>query len=358
MLRREFLVGCGLALTGCAVGKRPKGERILNWQVPEETAPHTRTWMAFGAQDSIWGRRLLPAVRQELALIANTLVAFEPVTVLVRPSEMKQARNLFDREVELVACALDDLWIRDTGPVFVSGPEGRPACFDLHFNGWGDKQVHQNDAKVAQFIAENTGFPLVSAGFVAEGGGLEFDGSGTVLATESCTLNPNRNPGLSRTGFERRLKEMGAQKVIWLPGLRDQDITDGHIDFYARFIEPGVVVAAMDPDPESPDYRVTQQHLKILGEAKDAQGKVLQLHLLQAPVLSDPPPDFAAGYVGYYPCKGAVLLQKFGDETADEKARETLGQLFPNRELVSLRLDALAEGGGTIHCATLHEPAL
>ena len=174
--------------------------------------------------------------------------------------------------------------MRDTGPVFVKNSAGKAAAVDFNFNGWGDKQVHARDAEVAAFVCEQTGLERLETDLVLEGGGIEVDGQGTAIITESCVLNANRNPGLSKAACEAELKRLlGLQKVIWLPGIAGRDITDGHTDFYARFTAPGVVVAGLDEDPKSYDNAVTKRHLEILRQATDARGRRLRVVVLKGP---------------------------------------------------------------------------
>ncbi len=328
--------------------------------MPDEGAPHTRTWMAFGAQRSIWGKRLLPEVQRNLALIANTIADFEPVTMLVRPEEVALARKSVTAAVSLLETTLDDLWIRDTGPTFLINEIGGKAAVDFNFNGWGEKQTHRHDREVAAFIAGAAKVSRVTTDLIMEGGCIEVDGEGTAIITESCVLNENRNPGMSKTAFENFIVPLlGVDKIIWLPGVRGKDITDGHTDFYARFIRPGVVVAGYEPNPKYDDHKITRQQIAMLREATDAHGNELAVEVLTAPDWVRPKyesDDFAAGYIGYYVCNGAVIAQEFGDKEADAKASATLKQLFPDREIVTLNVDGIAAGGGSIHCATQQEP--
>lgn len=331
------------------------------WRMPDEGEPHKRTWMAFGASEDIWGKKLLPEVRRNLASIATAIAKFEPVSMLVRPSEMSIAKDLIGTaNVELVASALDDLWMRDTGPVFVTSADHKLAGVNFNFNGWGDKQTHSQDAKVAQFVTDTAGAQAIHTKLVLEGGGIEVDGQGTAIITESCVLNANRNPNVSKEESEKELKSLlGLQKIIWLPGVKDKDITDGHTDFYARLAKPGVVVAGYDPDPKSFDHAVTKTHLEILRAAKDAQNKSLEVVVIEGPSSVRPAfesKDFAAGYINFYVCNGAVIAPQFGDATADQSARDKLRSLFPSREIVQINIDGIAAGGGGIHCTTQQEP--
>ena len=330
------------------------------WFMPDESEPHRRTWMAFGASEEIWGRMLLPEVQSNLANIALAISKYEPVSMLVRESDLATAKRLMGTEVELIVCQIDDLWMRDTGPVFVVTESGQKMAIDFNFNGWGEKQSFYNDAKIAGFVTDVAKSQYTRSMLTLEGGGIEVDGHGTAIITESCVLNSNRNPGISKAECEEELKHLlGLEKIIWLPGIKGKDITDGHTDFYARFTRPGTVVAAYDPDPESFDHAVTRRHLEILRTATDANSKKFEVVVLETPsqirdkYAND---DFAAGYINFYVCNGAVIAPEFGDKKADTNAKRKLERLFPNRDIVQLNIDALAAGGGGIHCTTQQEP--
>lgn len=335
----------------------------VQWRMPDEGEPHLRTWMSFGASADIWGDALLPDVQHNLAELARTIAKYEPVSMLVRRQGRATAERMIQgANVTLVEAAVDDLWIRDTGPSFVvnAAKSGERAGVRFNFNGWGNKQAHTNDAKVAAVVASKAGVPLVHTPLVMEGGCIEVDGRGTAIVTESCVLNDNRNPGLGKLACEAELKRvLGLSHIIWLPGIKGRDITDGHTDFYVRFASPGVVLAGFDPDPQSYDHAVTKAHLQILRSAKDAQGKKLEVMVLQAPDNFSKKHDantFAAGYIGFYLCNGAVISQKFGDTKADRASKALLEKVFPGRVVEQLRMDAIAAGGGSVHCATQQEP--
>ncbi len=317
--------------------------------------------MAFGASERIWGAKLLPEVQRNLATIAQTIARFEPVSMLVREGEAALVKKLLGAKIEVALAPLDDLWMRDTGPVFVRNEQGKTAAVDFNFNGWGGKQSFGHDAHVAQFITDQAGVELRETELVLEGGGIEVDGHGNAIIAESCVLNANRNPGLTKSEFEQEIGPLlGIEHIIWLPGIRDKDITDGHTDFYARFGRPGVVLAGYDPDPRSHDHEVTKEHLRILRAAKDARGRKLEVLTLAGPSrvrAKYETAEFASGYIGFYVCNGAVIGQEFGDPRADARAREILVQAFPGREIVQLNVDGIAAGGGSIHCATQQQPA-
>jgi agmatine deiminase len=362
--RRTIIKSFGLftadTLLGGARGVFAVAKDKHIWYMPDESDPHQRTWMAFGASREIWGKKLLPEVQRNLAIIALTIAKYEPVSMLVRQSDLPLAQRMMGGKVDLVICPHDDLWMRDTGPVFVVTENGDKAAVDFNFNGWGEKQDFDDDAEVATFVAGHTGIRRIQTNLVLEGGGVEVDGHGTAIITESCVLNENRNPGVSKSQCERELKKLlGLEKIIWLPGIKGKDITDGHTDFYARFARPGVVIAGYDPDPKSFDHAVTKRHLEILRTETDVEGRKLEVVVLEAPsrvrekFATD---DFAAGYINFYVCNGAVIAPEFGDQRTDAAAKRELQRAFPGREVVQINIDGIAAGGGGIHCTTQQEP--
>ena len=313
--------------------------------MPDESAPHRAVWMAFAARESVWTAPMRQPVQQALARIANAISVYEPVKMLVGADDFATARQLCGSNVQLIVHELDDLWMRDTGCVFVRNTRGDRAAVSFNFNGWGNKQPHARDAIVAARMAELSGVPLLRSRLVMEGGGIEVDGQGTALITESCVLNGNRNPGVSKADAEAELKRLlGLEKIIWLPGIANRDITDGHTDFYARFLKPGVVVAA----------------LELLRTATDARGRPLRIVTLETPSQVRPEfarKDFAAGYVNFLITDKALFLPEFGDAVADAAARNALAAQLPSHQIVQLNIDAIAAGGGGIHCTTQQEPA-
>lgn len=327
--------------------------------MPAEESDHLRTWMAFDVNQS-WGRRYLAETQKNIADVALTIAKYEPVTMLVSKENYATAQKFMGSEVELIIHPLDDVWMRDTGPVFVFDQQNRKAAIDFNFNGWGNKQKHDRDAKVASFIIEKSGAELIQTRLVLEGGAIVVDGDGTAIFTESCIINSNRNLGINKTECEDELKRLlGLEKIIWLPGIKEQDITDGHTDGYVKFVKPGVVVAGYESNPSSYDYPITQCHLDILRKAIDAKGRKLNITILESPrtirkkYVSD---DFFASYINYYVCNGAVIMPEFGDEKADRAAADKLKQLYPERDIVMINIDAIAIGGGGIHCLTQQEP--
>ena len=334
--------------------------------MPEESEPHERTWMSFVANDYIWTPKQIPEVKRNLALIAKAIAKYEPVSMLVSPDDYNEAISLLggldthNYPIELIEFTTDDLWLRDTGPTFVRGNDGKKYGIDFNFNGWGGKQEHSQDAKVANFITQKTGAIPLSTNLTLEGGCFEIDGHGTAILTKSCVLNDNRNPNLSQNEVEEALKALlGLKKIIWLEGLKGRDITDGHIDFYARFSKKGEVLVSRDNYQGSYDYVVTRENIEVLQNATDADGNNLNVIVIDTPESINETfgvDDFAAGYLGYYVCNSAVIMQSFGDKMADQNAKEILATAFPDRAIEQIAIDGIASGGGSIHCATQQEP--
>jgi agmatine deiminase len=334
--------------------------------MPEKSEAHSRTWMSFVANDYVWSKRQIPQVKKDLARLAKTIAKYEPVSVLVNPEDKNEALRLLgdlkshNYPIELIEVPIDDLWLRDTAPTFVYDETGRKFAIDFNFNGWGEKQKHYYDAKIAKFIAQKSGVSRVVSELVLEGGSFEIDGEGTAILTESSVLNDNRNPDFSKREVEEELKALlGLEKIIWLKGIKGKDITDAHVDFYARFTRPGRVVVSRENYKGTYDYKVTRENIEILKQAKDAIGNKLEVIVLDNPDTFNEAfgvRDFAAGYIGYYVCNGAVIMQKFGDKKADERAFKILQKEFPNRVIEQIAVDGIASGGGSIHCATQQEP--
>ena len=369
--RRQFIqqvsavAGLGAALS-VGLGLTPTRVQAASggagW-MPDEGDRHRWAFVAFGAQPAIWAD-FTADVQAAIGLIARTIARYEPVTVLCRERERQLAEQLCGtRNTRFIHAELDDIWMRDIGANFVIDEEGTLGAVDFNFNGWGDKQQHQHDARVAARVAADANARHIRSELVGEGGGIEVDGHGTGIMTESSWVNANRNPDWSKAEVEEELKErLGLRKIIWLPGIKGRDITDAHVDFYARFVRPGVVIANLDTDPESYDAKVTRRHLEILQNATDADGRALQVHTLSPPLnprkskFNRGNPDFAAGYINYFVINGAVIAPEFGDPSADARALALLSTLYPDREVVQLNIDAIAAGGGGIHCVTSHQP--
>lgn len=329
------------------------------YHMPLEHAPHERTFMQWPVSVDVYDSDTLRRTQRAIARIANTISRFEPVVMLADAAFHAAASRLLDDGVTLWDVPTDDLWCRDSGPTFVLDAGGSLAVMDFHFNGWGDKQPHANDARVAGLVARRLGLPLIDSGLVGEQGGVEHDGAGLVLAHASSWVNPNRNRAGADVIGDRLLGALGGARMIWAPGVIGADITDYHIDSLARFVGPGKLLIQMPAalDPDDPWSRSAFETHGILQAATGSDGEPLDIVVLAEPVdIRSIEADFVSSYVNYYVCNGAVIAAQFGDDQADAAAATLLATLYPGREVVMIEVDALAESGGGIHCATQQQP--
>lgn len=325
--------------------------------VPAEDGRHMRTFMQWPVSRAVYpDRSFLDEVQAAVARIANAIVDFEPVVMLADASDHRQARKFLSEAVELWDIPTEDLWCRDSGPIFVVDGQGGLAVRGIAFNGWGGRQVHGRDGRIAALVAQRLGCDLLPSPLTGEAGGVEQDGHGLLIAHESSWVNANRNPGMSRADVTRALIEgYGADRLIWSRGLFHQDITDYHIDSLARLTGPDRVLINLPeaPDRHDPFHRAARETHVVLQEAG------LQIDVIPEPTTRRVPNvDFVASYANFYVCNGAVIAAEFGDTRTDALARDALHRHFPGREVVSLNVDAIGLVGGGIHCATREQPAV
>lgn len=321
--------------------------------MPAEWAPHERTLMAWPCRPELWGD-LLGAAREQYAGVANAVAAFEPLTMVVQSTQdAAEAGRMLTGEVEILELPIDDSWLRDNGPIFVSGADGARAGVHFGFNSWGEKWAPwDRDAVVGGLLVDHLGDHRYEAPFVLEGGSIGVDGEGTLITTEQCLLNPNRNPSLSRAQIEQGLRDyLGVETVVWLAeGLVEDRDTDGHVDLIAAFTRPGEVLLQAAP-PGAPNHeRMAENRARL-----EAAG----LAVADFPVL--PHVDVggeqvAASHLNFYLANGAVIVPVAGVDT-DAEALDRIGDAYPGREIVGVRGEVIAAGGGGPHCITQQVPA-
>jgi len=329
---------------------------------PAEWAPHARTWMCWPCRVEVWGGPdgLLRA-KQAFARVARAISSFEPVTMAVRPHDAAEAKLACAGKVETFEVPLDDSWARDMGPTFLRGPQGARAAVQWRFNAWGNKyHPYTEDAQLATRIARHVEARVYAAPMVCEGGAIHSDGEGTLITTEQCLLNVNRNPDLTQQDVEECLAlYTGARRVLWLgDGFSDEE-TDGHVDNIACFAAPGRVIVGIPAFKSHPDYEPACEAARRLAAAHDAQGRAIEVVEIEQPRrtrMDSRGRLLQASYVNFYLANGGVVMPAF-DDPNDEKAREALAACFPGRDILQIDALDIVEGGGGIHCITQQEPA-
>jgi agmatine deiminase len=357
---RAAMGGAAFAAMGARARAAGEGAGSAGFRFVDEALPHERTFMQWPVSIDVYKSSAdLVAVQEEILSIANTVAAFEPTVMLAAGEFHPDLKRRLDARIELWDFATDDLWCRDSGPAFVLDGQGRIAVSHFNFNGWGGRQAADNDSHIARNVAARLGMHVFDNGLVGEPGGVEIDGEGTLLAHESCWVNANRNAG-DKAEVERLLLDaVGAKKAIWAPGLAGADITDYHIDSLARFAGPRRILVQLPDvvDKADPFSVAAYRTYAELERATDAQGRSIDLLIVPEPVsVRSGAKDFVASYVNYYVCNGAVIAPQFGDRETDAEAVAALKLLYPGREIVALAIDAIAESGGGIHCATHEQP--
>jgi agmatine deiminase len=314
--------------------------------------------MAWPARAELWGERLVDA-RRDYAQIARAIAGHEPVLMLARAQDVGEAADLCGPGVEILACSLDDSWVRDTGPLFVRDGSGAMAGVDFAFNGWGGKyEPYDADASLARRLLEKMGVTRHAVACVLEGGAVDVDGEGTLVTTETVLLHPSRNPTMTREDLELVLRRhLGAEKVIWLAGglVEDRD-TDGHVDNVCHFVGPARVLVQTVADPANPNYAICRENVRRLREARDARGRRLEVvELPYLPYLPGSSPPVVAPYMNFYLANGAVIVPVTG-QPDDERALQLIASALPGRDVVAVPGATLAYGGGGVHCITQQQP--
>jgi agmatine deiminase len=350
------------------------------YRMPAEFEPHDGCWMAWPERPDNWRLGAGPA-QEAFAAVAEAITVSEPVTMAASAAQLQRCRALLSPSIRVVEVATDDAWIRDTGPTFVLDDGGGRRGVDWRFNAWGghDGGLYaswERDDRVASRVLEIEGAGRYRAPLVLEGGSIHVDGEGTVLTTEECLLNPNRNPELSRERIERVLCEyLGAEKVVWLGRGVHDDETDGHVDNLACFARPGVVLLSWAEDESDPQGAISREALERLESATDARGRCFEVVRLPSPGPLRIEPEEAAGvetaagtqprragdrlaasYVNFYLANSRVVMPLL-DERHDDEAAEILRGCFPEREVVGVPAREILLGGGNVHCITQQVPA-
>jgi agmatine deiminase len=351
------------------------------YRMPGELEPHSGCWIAWPQRPDNWRDAAGPA-QETFAQVAEAIDVCEPVTVAVCDDEFDNCRSMLPASIRVVELSTDDAWMRDIGPTFVVDDHGGRRGIDWHFNAWGGLNgglysPWDRDERAARKVLEVEGADRYRAPIVLEGGSIHADGEGTLLSTEECLLNPNRNPSYTREEIEQVLFDhLGARKMIWLNRGLPGDETDGHIDNLACFVRPGVVLLTCTDDASDPLHSVSRDAQQRLEGATDAGGRGIEVIRLPAP---SPPAisereaagvrevegtqprragdRLAASYANFYLGNSRVVFPLL-DERHDDEAAETLRNCFPDWEIVGIAAREILLGGGNIHCITQQVPAV
>jgi agmatine deiminase len=336
--------------------------RPVGLRMPPEWAPHERTLIAWPAREAAWRGATIEEARDAYVQTVAAVAAFEPVTLVADPAHVDDARRRVTADnVEIVALPIDDSWLRDSGPIVVTGTGGQGvtrAGIDFRFNAWGEAfRPYDNDAAIARLLLERLGIERFASPLVLEGGSIAVDGTGTLLSTEQCLLNPNRNALLERPEIEEELRlQLGAETIVWLGrGLVEDADTDGHVDNVAAFVGPGRVLLQTVAEESDVNYADAQENKRrLLAAGLD----VVELTLLPR-TTREGGEAVAIPYINFYLCNGgAVVPLAQLDHDMDEEALTRLRALLPGREVVGVPGRVLALGGGGVHCITQQVPAI
>ncbi|MGH9412192.1 MAG: agmatine deiminase family protein [Terriglobales bacterium] len=331
------------------------------FRMPAEWAPHAATWLAWPHKEASWPGKLerIPPV---FSAMVRALAPGEAVRICVADAAMEAAAGALLAGVdamEFFHVANNDAWIRDHGPIFVNDGDGAQAIVDWGYNAWGDKYPpYDLDDTVPARIGAKLGIPVFHSDMILEGGSIDSDGEGTLLTTEACLLNRNRNPQLSRGEIESRLRDyLGVDTIVWLGEGIAGDDTDGHVDDLTRFVAPGVVVTAVEENVSDPNAAPLAANLQRLRAVRDAQQHRLEIFTLPMPAPVEwEGQRLPASYANFYIGNCVVLLPQFAC-AHDEVAHRVLETLFPQREIIGIDCRDLVWGLGAFHCLTQQHPS-
>jgi len=336
------------------------------YRMPAEWEPHEATWLSWPSPDGTKFRCAGDVVLPVFAKIIDALAGSEPVRISVRDDASENAAREFLREkgvetghVSFFHIPVNGPWCRDHGPGFVTRDASPSlAVVDWEYNGWGWKYPPFNlDDEVPGRIAGRLGVPIYDPGMVLEGGSIDVNGTGTLLTTKSCLLNPNRNPDLTKKEIEQKLSDqLGVRNILWLGDGIEGDDTNGHVNCLARFVNRTTVVTAVEEDSEDPNYEPLQANLARLREMITEDGTPLEVHLLPMPQkIMHRWKRLPASYAGFYIANRVVLLPSFAD-CSDLWAVSVLHAAFPDRRVIPIDCRELIRSGGGLHSLVLQQP--
>ncbi|MBT3485400.1 MAG: agmatine deiminase [Desulfobacula sp.] len=343
--------------------------------MPGEFEPHKSCWMVWPQRGDTYRLKAGPA-QKAFVEITRAILEFEPLNVCISKEQFEYAKGKLPRQVNLVEMESDDAWVRDTGPSFIVNKHREVRGVNWEFNAWGGIfSPFDKDAALAGNILTHEQIHQYNAPLILEGGSFHVDGQGTLITTEECLLNPNRNPDLSREDIESYLKAyLGVKKIIWIKKGVFMDETEGHVDNLCAFARPGEVVITWTDDQTDPQFEISTQAYEILSRAIDAQGRKLKIHKIHQPgplfiskeesfgfdkvddaKLRKEGDRLAGSYVNFYMANFGIVMPLF-DDPKDLVAMDAIQKIFPERKIIGVHTREILLGGGNIHCMTQQQP--
>jgi len=337
-----------------------------NFFMPPEWYPHECCWMQwpheFQNKNSYteiesWSHFDFEKGRHKWAEVAKAISNFEKVNMIVHPEDIETAKKLLDNSIKIYEFQNDDCWARDSGATFLINDQKKLGGVDWEFNGWGKFSPHDSDNKIAKFMIDKSSATYFKSSMVLEGGSIHVDGEGTLITTEQCLLNKNRNPGLTKEEIEDNIKKyLNIKKIIWLKNGTDEG-TDGHIDNIACFVDQSKVLALSCHDKQDPFYEKINENLEILKTSRDAKDhplEIIEIEMSYKRLI--PNDDEPSSYINFYIVNNGIVMPIFDDEKYDKNAQSIIQSVFPNRKVITINGIDISLGGGNIHCITQQQP--
>ena len=337
-----------------------------NYFMPPEWHPHECCWMQWPhelqnknsyQEVESWSHFDFEKGRHKWAEVAKAISNFEKVNMIVHPQDIEIAEKLLHDSINIFEFQNDDCWARDSGATFLLNDKKKLGGVDWEFNGWGKFSPYDSDNKIAKFMIDKSSATYFKSQMVLEGGSIHVNGAGTLITTEQCLLNKNRNPKLSKGEIEDHIKKyLNIEKIIWLKNGTDEG-TDGHIDNIACFVDETKVLALSCNDKLDPFYEKLNENLEILKTSVDSKGRsleVIEIEMSYKRLI--PNDDEPSSYINFYIANNGIVMPSFDDNNADKNAQIIIQSVFPKRKVIAINGIDISLGGGNIHCITQQQP--
>ena len=337
-----------------------------NYFMPPEWHPHECCWMQwpheFQNKNSYqevesWSHFDFEKGRHKWAEVAKAISNFEKVNMIAHPQDIEIAKKLLHDSINIFEFQNDDCWARDSGATFLLNDKKKLGGVDWEFNGWGKFSPHDSDNKIAKFMIDKSSATYFKSQMVLEGGSIHVNGAGTLITTEQCLLNKNRNPKYTKGEIEDHIKKyLNIEKIIWLKNGTDEG-TDGHVDNIACFVDETKVLALSCNDKLDPFYEKLNENLEILKTSVDSKGRsleVIEIEMSYKRLI--PNDDEPSSYINFYIANNGIVMPCFDDDKADKNAQNIISSVFPKRKVIAINGIDISLGGGNIHCITQQQP--